>query len=263
MNKNCNFLLHTENQTEKSIEIYCEVFSGDMYSFGVSYAIFTEHHGLIEYVSPIQNTTFRLRNPDTMYYIPGYLGFSSVPYLTLQTQINMGFIYFVCQQNCSMNFLAINKGLLEYDEESCLGEITPIKEVCSNPSQMKTIELCSGINGATVVPILKGIQCNGDLKIKTFQNQKKDGICAMLYSINETKAQISALIWKKKEEKGVEGEKKKYVPENVCLLCLKNNANIAMFPCGHVAMCDQCFNVQQSKCCPVCRDVFKNTIQIV
>ncbi|ELP88693.1 hypothetical protein EIN_194120 [Entamoeba invadens IP1] len=113
------------------------------------------------------------------------------------------------------------QNLLEYNEESCLGEITPIKEVCSNASQTKTIELCSGINGATVVPILKGIQCNGDLKIKTFQNQKKNGICDMLYSINETKAQISALIWKKKEEKGVESEKKKYVFGTVFIMLEK------------------------------------------
>ena len=40
--------------------------------------------------------------------------------------------------------------------------------------------------------------------------------------------------------------------ENECLMCLNRKSNIAIIPCGHVAVCSQCFIGIGSKC-PICR----------
>lgn len=51
--------------------------------------------------------------------------------------------------------------------------------------------------------------------------------------------------------------------DELCLLCMTNQKNIAFEPCGHVACCESC--VKDIFCktnCPICRGEIKNCIKI-
>jgi hypothetical protein len=48
--------------------------------------------------------------------------------------------------------------------------------------------------------------------------------------------------------------------EKKCIGCCENYANVAVDPCGHVVMCKDC--MMKCECCPICRVVKKNTIQL-
>lgn len=52
--------------------------------------------------------------------------------------------------------------------------------------------------------------------------------------------------------------------KNICSICMENNTNILIEPCGHICTCEQCINMilqSKNKKCPVCRVDITNTVK--
>ncbi|XP_038059757.1 baculoviral IAP repeat-containing protein 7-like isoform X2 [Patiria miniata] len=48
--------------------------------------------------------------------------------------------------------------------------------------------------------------------------------------------------------------------ENMCKVCMDNDANTVLMPCRHLLMCDMCANTL--RLCPICRQTITNTIKV-
>lgn len=51
-----------------------------------------------------------------------------------------------------------------------------------------------------------------------------------------------------------------------CVICMDNNKNIILQPCGHLVYCNECYdnyyNAQKFMTCPICRNEIANIIKI-
>ena len=58
-------------------------------------------------------------------------------------------------------------------------------------------------------------------------------------------------------------EESKPNKDELCVLCMTNQKNIAFEPCGHVACCESCVKDIFGKTnCPICRGTITNCIKI-
>jgi hypothetical protein len=59
---------------------------------------------------------------------------------------------------------------------------------------------------------------------------------------------------------------KSNVSKYECIICMDNNKNIILQPCGHLVYCNDCYNnyynMQKFMTCPICRNEIYNIIKI-
>ena len=48
---------------------------------------------------------------------------------------------------------------------------------------------------------------------------------------------------------------------NKCVICLDKSVSIALQPCGHLCICQNCVKKMQNEC-PICRSAFQSTLRI-
>lgn len=55
------------------------------------------------------------------------------------------------------------------------------------------------------------------------------------------------------------------IEEELCAICMENRRNLALDPCGHLYVCDQCeddLRSQPEPKCPICMDPFRSTLKV-
>ena len=50
--------------------------------------------------------------------------------------------------------------------------------------------------------------------------------------------------------------------EYKCVICLVDESNIALKPCGHICICNHCIKVSAVRACPICRTMINSILQI-
>lgn len=60
------------------------------------------------------------------------------------------------------------------------------------------------------------------------------------------------------------GRKDEENPESMCVICLSQESDTLIFPCGHLCLCSNCSDVvkTQTKMCPVCRTKIQSILPI-